>query len=56
MLFIRVIDDGRKFSYWYIEVSTYYVCNLAYLCSSLLKQQIELVIKTKEFLTEERVN
>ena len=36
---------NAKFSFWYIEVSAYYVYNLVYLCCSLLKQQIELFLK-----------
>ena len=31
LLVIRVIDDECKFSFWYIEVLGYYVCNFVYL-------------------------
>ena len=31
---------------FYTEVSAYYVYNLAYLCRSLLEQEIELVLKS----------
>ena len=37
--------DGCRFSFWYTEVSAYYVYNIVYLCHSLLEQQIELVLK-----------
>ena len=40
LLDIRVTDDECRFSFWYIEVSAYYVYNLVYLCRSLLEQQI----------------
>ena len=36
--------DECKFSFWYSEVSAYYVYNLVYLCRSLLEQQIKLVL------------
>ena len=46
LLVIRVIDDEYKFSFWYIEVSAYYVYNLVFLCHSLLEQQLGLVLKS----------
>ena len=49
LLFLRVIDDECKFSYWYNEAYCYYVYSLVYLCHSLLEQQIDLVLKPSLF-------
>ena len=44
-LVITVIDDEYKSSFWHIEVFPYFVYSPAYLCHSLLEQEIKLVLK-----------
>ena len=45
------IDDACKCSFWYTEVSAYYVYNLMYLCRSLFEQEIELVLNIADTAT-----
>ena len=39
LLVIRGIYDECKISFWFTDVSAYYVYNLVYLCRSLREQQ-----------------